>query len=165
MVVGMTILKLHKRYNYFFLIKFTMGQIFQFSYAGLKANQFAMIREVAVSEPVELSISVSICGDYNKSLLKIGLMIEYSNNEQPILLVETQNDFLIEGHDWLKLSKENSESVELTKDFVDHLVAISISTARGFLSAKTENTPFSKYFLPLINVKNLNCKELIIEKR
>ena len=50
-------------------------------------------------------------------------------------------------------------------NFIRHLSAISIGTARGILHAKTENTAYNKYFLPTININELvskRCRNVII---
>ena len=45
---------------------------------------------------------------------------------------------------------------------VNNLARIAISTSRGALCARTENTPYSKFFLPIIDMPEDQGEDLII---
>jgi hypothetical protein len=44
-----------------------------------------------------------------------------------------------------------------------HLAAITYSTTRGVLHAKTENTPANQLFLPLTNLENIITEDVRFE--
>ncbi len=43
----------------------------------------------------------------------------------------------------------------MPKDFMRQLLVITIGTARGVLHTKTENTPFNRFLLPILDATNL----------
>ena len=44
------------------------------------------------------------------------------------------------------------------------MVSIALGTCRGILHAKTENTEYNKYYLPLIDPETFNGEDLVIER-
>ena len=68
------------------------------------------------------------------------------------MVAEAFCHYLVEPGCWSELSDARSKDVVLPKAFINSLAGISVSTVRGVLCAKTENTPFSKYFVPLFMV-------------
>ena len=54
------------------------------------------------------------------------------------------------------------EDIILPRGFISDLSAISVGAARGVLCAKTDNTPLSKYYLPIVMLKD--GKDLVIPK-
>ena len=74
------------------------------------------------------------------------------------IVAEAFCHYLIEPDCWNELSGADSMDVILSKGLINNLASIAVSTVRGVLCAKTENTPFAKYFLPLIMI-NLNQGE------
>lgn len=141
-----------------------MDQAISFAYSGLKTTQFAMIKEV-IGKAIALNISTNVSGDYNNSTITIGLRVEFASDESSILIIETESNFSIKDDNWCSLSNNCSENVIFPKDFIEHLVAVSLSSTRGVLCAKTEGTKFDKYFLPLFNVTELKCNPLEVKNR
>ena len=80
------------------------------------------------------------------------------------MVAEAFCHYLVEPGCWSELSNARSKDVVLPKAFINSLAGISVSTVRGVLCAKTENTPFSKYFVPLIMVDLNQGEDLKITK-
>jgi hypothetical protein len=49
------------------------------------------------------------------------------------------------------------------KDFIRQLLVIAIGTARGVLHTKTENTPFNRFILPVLDATNLIKEDVELE--
>ena len=89
----------------------------------------------------------------------------FTENGNAFLIMEVFCHYVIEQECWRELSAEDTNDVKLPKRLINNLVAIAISTARGALCAKTENTPFSKFFLPVIMITPEKGEDLMIMKQ
>lgn len=56
---------------------------------------------------------------------------------------------------WNSFEDVKNSELTIPKNFISHLVMLSIGSTRGVLHAKTENTMFNKFLLPTINVNEL----------
>jgi len=118
---------------------------------GVTIEQFATLFEPK-SEKIELNVSIPIKTNYNDKSLAVGANIQYIEDGKPFMVAETFCHYGIEPSCWEELSNGSSEDVHLPKDFIDTLVRIAIGTIRGAICVKTENTPFAKFFLPIIEI-------------
>ena len=59
----------------------------------------------------------------------------------------------------------DSEHQKLTvqKGFLQHMAVLTVGTTRGILHAKTENTPFNRYHLPTINLKDMINQDSVFQ--
>ena len=69
---------------------------------------------------------------------------------------------IIEEH-WDSLFNKETKELKLPKALALHLVMLTVGTLRGVLHAKTENTPYNKFFIPTINVNDLVKEDLLIK--
>lgn len=82
--------------------------------------------------------------------------------DQPFLIIEVACEFDLEEKTWESLRKENK--IVFPRKFVEHLVVISLGTVRGVLHAKTEQTAFNSFFLPLTNVSKIITDDFLFEE-
>ncbi len=136
----------------------------QYKLRGVTVEQFATIFEPSGGK-TEFNLSIPIKTNYNERALAVGANIRFSNDDKPFLVAEAFCHYEIQEDCWKRLSEDNSSDVKLPPDFMDMLARIAIGTIRGVLAAKTENTPYSKYFLPIVEIKSPNGKGDFIVKK
>jgi hypothetical protein len=125
-----------------------MEEAIKFTLRGVSIEQFATVF-VPTSESIQVDLSVPIRTNYDERALAVGAKIQYLENDKLFLVAEVSCHFIITDDSWDRLTDYGSHDAILPKSFVKNLATISIGTLRGALCAKTENTPYSKYFLPM----------------
>ena len=80
--------------------------------------------------------------------------MQFEQKKTPFIIIEIANHFNIEETTWNNLKKTENGLI-IPKEFASHLVMLTIGTLRGTLHCKTENTEFSDFILPTINVTEL----------
>ena len=130
---------------------------------GVSIDQFAALFEPSTTA-IEIDVNIPIKTNYHEHAIAVGANIQYSEKGKVFLTAEVFCHYLIEPNCWKELSESDSKDVVLPKEFINNLSGIAISTVRGVLCAKTENTPFSKYFLPLMTITPDQGKPLTIPK-
>lgn len=120
---------------------------------GVSVEQFATLFEPS-GDKIELNVVIPIKTNYNERTLAVGANIQYIENGKPFLVAEAFCHYEIEEKCWNELSDGYTKDVVLPKDLMDSLARIAIGTIRGAICVKTENTPFAKYFLPIIEINH-----------
>lgn len=121
----------------------------KYTLRGVSIEQFAT-PFVPSSENFDVNVSVPIKSNYQEHAIAIGANVQFLAEGKVFLIAEAFCHYQIEPNCWKELSEGDSKEVVLPKGFVGSLAGIAVSTVRGVLCARTENTPFAKYFLPLI---------------
>ncbi len=135
-----------------------------FGLSKVSTEQFAIISEVPKDEKdIKLNTNYKFTANTQHRAIATLLKITFYNNDSPLLLLETGCHFVIEEKSWDGLFDEENKVVTLPKGFASHLAMISMGTTRGILHSKTENTPYNKYMLPLMNVSNMIESEIKIQ--
>lgn len=127
----------------------------------MEVNQFA-----ALEDPKEkshtFSVSVRPGCNYGLQAVAISVSVQFLCEDRPFLVIETNSFYQISPESWAGMTEKDSATVVIPKPFIESLVKISISQTRGALFVKTENTPFSKYFLPILDVGSFEISDMII---
>jgi len=137
-----------------------MEQI-KYTLRGVSIEQYATPFEPQ-TDKIALNLNIPIKTNYATHAFAIGTNIQFLEDEKPFIVAEVFCHFEIDSESWRGLSSDNTKDVVLPKDFVRMLVAISISTCRGVLCAKTEKTAFAKFFLPLVELSPETGDDLVI---
>lgn len=127
-----------------------------FSLVGVSTDQFALISLPKQDDDMSVEIETSIGACYANHNVNVAVSAKFSENGNVCMFIQTTNYFKIGSESWNKLSGGGCNNVILGKDFIEHIVVVSIGTLRGVLHAKTEKTQFNKYFLPLVNSNNFD---------
>lgn len=135
----------------------------QYALTGVSIEQFATPFEPS-SDQIDLQLNIPIKTNYAEHALAIGANVQFMEGEKAFMIAEVFCHYLIEPETWKELSEDDSKDVVLPKDFVRNLVAIAVSSTRGVICAKTEKTPFAKYFLPLVFLNPRQGNDLTIPK-
>ena len=135
----------------------------KYALTGITTERFGALHEPKTRD-VLLNVSVGIKTSYNDRRLGLALLVKFEEKRTVFMEIETTCHFQIEDHDWNELSNGMQRNVELPKEFVQHLLSICVGVTRGVLHSKTENTPYNKYFLPLIDISQIGVKSVVIER-
>ncbi len=136
----------------------------RFTLVGITTEQFAKIFIPEENNNIELNISVSVNSNYNEGAIAITPTINFNESGKTFLLLECTCHFKIKPSDWDILSDSSESNVTIPKEIISHMVALSLSTSRGILHGKTENTDYNKFYLPLIDATSFDGGDIVIEK-
>ena len=123
----------------------------KYSLRGISVEQFATLFE-PTGNGIELNLSIPVKTNYEERSFAVGANIQYLEDGKPFMVTETYCHYEIDEDCWNELSNGATKDVILPKELMDTLIRIAVSTTRGIICVKTENTPFSKYFLPIIEI-------------
>lgn len=135
-----------------------------FALIRITAEQF-LIQEEGFSENgiVRIGSSFKFGSDYNQRTFTCYAEFTFESDNKPFIIVEAGCHFQIADKSWEQMTDKKSNSVKIPKDLLIHFAVLTVGTTRGILHAKTENTGFSNYFLPTINVSALIKKDLVLK--
>lgn len=126
---------------------------YNFSICGIKTEQFAVIEEnFQENLDVQLQTIYELKIDPTSKQLGVFLTVSFLQNKAVFIRIIVSVHFKIAEDTWAKLINPETKSGIIHKEFFRHLAMISSGTTRGILHAKTENTVFSKFIIPTINV-------------
>jgi hypothetical protein len=119
-------------------------------------EQFA-VHEMHLAEDtdIKLHINFRFDADINAKTLSVYCAVAYETNKNIFLYIEAGCHFAISPQSWLQLYDSDTNTLTVNKEVLRHLAMLTVGTCRGILHAKTENTRFSQYHIPTINVAEL----------
>ena len=133
-----------------------------FSLVGISTKQFAIIEEnydVNDSKNIIQTITDFGIDDINKGI-EVLLEIRFKQKKQIFLICQLACVFTIEVSDWERFLVVETNEIVFPRDFIMHLVVLTIGTIRGVLHTKMENTNLNKFVLPTLNVTELITKDI-----
>ena len=136
----------------------------KYTLRGVSIEQFATVFE-PTGDNIQLNLNIPIRTNYEERTIAVGANIQFLVQNKLFLVAEVLCHFIIEEDSWNRITDNKTNDAVLPKGLVSNLARIAISTSRGALCAKTENTPYSKFFLPLIEMPEEQGEDLIISAR
>ena len=124
----------------------------KFNLIKVTTEQFAALDIPTEDQKIVFNSSFKFGLSFEEKRIGVFTNFSYLTDKMPFLLLESGCHFTIEEGYWDKISNKETKSALLPKGFVSHLLMLSVGTARGILHAKTENTPYNEFIIPLINV-------------
>lgn len=135
-----------------------------FALRNITTEQFAIIEECFDSEKeINISTSLKFGLDKETKVIAVYAAFKFEQKKCPFLVLDISCQFGVDDETWINFLNNETQEFKAPKQFIQHLVVLTIGTARGVLHSKTENTPFNKYFLPTINVNNLVKEDISIK--
>jgi hypothetical protein len=135
---------------------------YAFALKAIKTEQFAIIEDCFKNgEKVTFNSKIGFGADKATTTIAIFTGFRFEQNNIPFLLIETSCYFQIGEANWDTFN--NNGVLLLPKDFMRQLLMLAIGTARGVLHAKTENTPFNRFLLPILDATNLIKEDVELE--
>ena len=136
----------------------------KYALRGVSIEQFATVSE-PTTDNIQLNLNIPIRTNYEERTIAVGANIQFLEQDRPFLIAEVLCHFIIDEDCWNSITENNIKDAILPKGMVNNLARIAISTSRGALCAKTENTPYSKFFLPIIDMPDEQGEDLVISAR
>jgi|TARA_B110000908_G_scaffold30968_1_gene36787 hypothetical protein len=122
-----------------------------FQLVDITTEQFAMVKENYTKETeTSLKTGIDFKIDIENNIIGCDASFIFSQEEKMFLLLEVGCHFNVKKKDWEGF--ETDGKLVVPKYFLEHLAVLTIGTARGVMFAKTENTQFSQFIVPTINV-------------
>ena len=136
----------------------------QFAFQGIKVEQFAVFEE-NYKPKNENGIAIQVDFKLNQAIKQIGifLSLDFEHGKQKFLKISVSCHFKIEDDSWKNFVQQDNTKIVIPKNFIVHLVMLTVSTTRGVLFANTEGTFCSQVIVPLINVSEMITQDAIFE--
>lgn len=140
----------------------TMKPTIEYSFAGIKVEQFATFKcdtEDLVRDK-SYNGDIQVFGNYNERIVGIRFLSELSFGAKIVMKVITVSLYELSLKSWELLKKNNSVVIPL--DLLWHFGGLAVSTTRGIVYAKTEGTDLNRCILPPLHIDKIINKELVI---
>ena len=136
----------------------------QFGFDGIRTVQFAVFNELYdPALEVGFKNNILLKADFKNKKVIVSVKGQYLHEgKSPFLVLEVACLFRIPPKSWKQILDEEKRTVTLPVGFARHLTVITVGALRGVQHAKTENTPFNMYTLPLLNLEKIMKKDIVI---
>ena len=130
----------------------------------IEIDQFAAIEDPN-KEDVTFSISILPGCNIRLRSIVISIGVSFSVDENtPFLIMKANTFFEIKEDSWNSMKDNSTGNYIVPNKLLVSFIEIAINHVRGMLFVKTENTPFSKYVVPLVPLSELKpVKDLVIK--
>lgn len=132
----------------------------QFKLLRIDVPQFAILVDGVVNGPFGINFEVNFTiGD--RKIIKCSFKIVYLKDSQPITQLVVDAFFAIEESSWKELEKDGK--VVVPAGFLQHMAALTLSTARGVQYAKTTEMGINHFIIPLTNLTEIIKNDMIVD--
>lgn len=138
------------------------GDDVRYSFLSILTEQFALFPQ-QFENVKEFDIRVHQNIGYNVDTTSIAVQIRFElvQDNNIVALIQSMCSFGIEPKSWANLFDNNS--IVLPRDFVIHIVSLTIGATRGIFHAKTEGTVFNGFILPPIDLSELVPSNVVLQ--
>ena len=127
-----------------------------FSLYKIHLDQFAVIDDNYIdNEVVSLEVGIQYAVNQEKKRLRCSIRVGFIQKECTFMVIQANHEYDIDPDSWELYEDSDHKKILFPKGFVRHLAFLTVGSLRGMLYVKTENTKFSRYFLPTINLNDL----------
>jgi len=128
-----------------------------FRIKSIETQEFATFKEVYTNEKeVGISTGFNFGMDKTNHLVAVFFNLSFNSKEEdPFVLLKVRIEFDVEPKVFEGFKSKRAKKWILPKDFLIHLSALSLGTARGILHEKISKTEFSHLLLPALNVSEI----------
>lgn len=132
-----------------------------FQIKAINIREFATIKSAhKEGEEVGISTGFNFGIDSENHLVAVLLDLSFECNKTPFVILKIRIEFDIMLGAFDKLKNKKSDVITIPKSFLIHLAAMTVSTARGILHAKLDNTDFDFILLPALNVSEILTEDM-----
>lgn len=136
-----------------------------FALQGIKIEQFAIFEEnFKESQKANMTTSIQFALNHANLIIVVFFKVEFKQEENVFLKLVLSSHFKVDKASWAEFENKENKKIIVPKFLLAHISAISASTARGVLFAKTEGSRLSKFIVPLINVAAMIPEDAMFEK-
>lgn len=137
-------------------ILFTLANI-----KTLDCRLFPENKENLKGKKIENSGNIAFGSNCLEHILSVKIISKFAvDSGEPLIEITEEIQFQIEDNSWKGFVKDNK--IIIPKEFLWHIAGLAVSTTRGVLAAKTENTEFSDFYLPLVNMQDVVKEDIVV---
>lgn len=127
----------------------------------ITTEQFAIIESSYKSgSEIDLKVGLGFGINFSNNIISVLFSTTLIQEEAPFLILEVGCHFNVADKAWRSFYDKSKTGLIVPKEFMSHLVVLTIGTARGVLHVKTESSPFNEFLLPTLNVTELVKKDV-----
>lgn len=136
-----------------------------FSLIGIKTVEFATLKDsFKDGHSVDIDSSFDFGINQEENALMVLYSVTFRSGESPFIVLKLACNFGVEPEAFKRLADLKQNKVVVPKGFFTHLAVITVGTARGVLHAKLENTNFSQFLLPTIDVSQVLQDDVVFDE-
>lgn len=133
-----------------------------FLFLGIRTEEFAILEKFPkVENDMGFNTEIQFTIYEETKEMTCFVSVEFIIKKIKLLKLKVACHFAVKPENWEDFTVENRLIVP--KDFLVHLAMIAVGTTRGVLHAKTENTEYQLFAMPLIDVQNVITEDEIFE--
>ncbi len=134
----------------------------EFILQGIKTEQFATFEEnYAPKKQADLNTELQCKLDQKNMQVGVFIGFEFFQGKKIFLKIHVSCHFKLEEKSWNSFIIKNESKLVIPKKLLAHLAMITTGTARGVLFAKTEETTFSNFIVPTLNVAEMISEDAV----
>ena len=135
---------------------------FNFDYVAIRIDQFASFKCSADTLKNERTFdgSISPSANYKEQTVEVKVLSNLKLGNELVMTIRTTSLFRIELASWESLQKDSDIVIPL--EILWHLAGLAVSTTRGIIFAKTEDTAINQFILPTLRIDKIITNELRI---
>ena len=134
-----------------------------FFLAGIRTEQFALLSQsYKEDEPVQVNAEVKYGASIEDRMIVVYARCNFTHSEVPFITIEVSQQYIVEPESFTTLINDSERTFTIPKDLAAHLVLLTVCTARGVLHARLENSAFSRFFIPTINIASLVQEPIVL---
>lgn len=130
-------------------------QSINFLMSGIEVAEFAVLESnIEGIKKIKFNTGLQFGVSNEVTAIVCHVTVEFlDESEKKLVKLKTDNHFKVKPEDWERF--KGDDEIIIPQKFLIHISMISVSTTRGVLHCKTENTPYSGFILPLIDVNSM----------
>ena len=132
----------------------------QFTLIRIDVPQFAILVDETINGPFGINFEVNFAVG-GRNIIKCSFKIVYFKETQPVTQLVVETFFAIEESSWKELEKD--DKIVVPAGFLQHMAALTLSTARGVQYAKTIEMGISNYIIPLTNLTEIIQDDMVVD--
>lgn len=113
---------------------------------------------------MQISSQINFASDVDKRVVRCLLNLEFKKNDITQLILSVQTVFEFARESWSAMYQLKTDEWVLPAGLVQHLADITIGSARGILSVRSEEAGFKRVLLPLMNPAQMMRNNLSLRR-
>ncbi len=138
-----------------------MSSMIRFRMVKINVDQFATLVNYFPDEGLSYTVEVGFKSASSAKRIACVFSIELAHDERTILKLAISCEYDIQPDDWINRITNNT--LIINKAELGFFANQTVGVARGVMFCKTEETPFSQFIMPPINLTKLIKEDFVIE--
>ncbi|WP_017734056.1 hypothetical protein [Nafulsella turpanensis] len=136
-----------------------------FALKGIKTVEFATLKDsFKDGDTVNIDSGFELGINQEENSLLVLYSVSFLSGDKPFIVLKLTCNFGVDPDAFKDFADYEQNKIIVPKGFFTHLAVITVGTARGVLHAKLENTNFSQFLLPTIDVSQVLQEDVIFDE-